>query len=363
MDNHPNNIRLFLKRLRARLRGQEVAARFPVEEGWQRLRERIESEEVVPMRARVFRMRTGYAAAVVLILLAGGGYWWWRSERGQGGVNLRLAGVEKAVLPPSKGVQLVLSDGRRVSVDRARTLNEAGGVAIQTDSGSVDYQVGVGGKAGELAYNTLEVPRGNKTRVTLPDGTKVWINAASKLMYPTVFVGETREVVLEGEAYFDVSKDGAHPFIVHARGMDIRVLGTAFNVNTYESSFYTTLVSGKVSVKGKAAGLTLEPGEQAVMNSENGAATKGAVNVGDYTGWKDNDLYIGNLSLAQVVVMLGRQFDYDIVVADAGLEKLHFTVDMPAPASLQEVLDHICSTTEGIRFSISGRRVTVSRTE
>jgi hypothetical protein len=380
MDQNPeNNIRLFLKRLRARLRGQDAAVRWPVEEGWQELKARIVAEEgvdeeetagdeearIVAMRGRVLRMRYRIvAAAVVILLLIGGGYFVLRTGREDGHANALVAGSDKAVLPPTKGVQLVLSDGRRVSVDKAQTLTEKGGVAIQTDSGSVDYQAAAAGvKGAEIAFNTLEVPRGNKSRITLPDGTKVWINAASRLRYPTVFAGDSREVELEGEAYFDVSKDAARSFIVHARGMDIRVLGTAFNVNTYDSTLYTTLVSGKVSVKGKADGVMLEPGEQARVNGISGETKKSLVNAGDFTAWKDNDLYIGNLSFDKVVVMLARQYDYEIELSDPSLEKLHFTIDMPQPQRLQDVLEHICSTTEGIKFSISGRKVTFSRTE
>lgn len=375
MDKQENNIRLFLKRLRARMRPLDPEARFPIEEGWKQLQMRIDAgdeEEEVKGGARVFPMRYGYAAAVVLILLTGGIYWWLRAGREQGPAGSEVAHgqpgkSEKAILPPSRSVELTLSDGRKVAVGQRQTLAEQGGVAIHTDSGKVEYQPNQGAMAnatpGEMAYNTLEVPRGNKARIVLPDGTRVWINAASKIKYPTAFRGALREVELTGEAYFEVNQDEEHPFIVHAGKMDIRVLGTAFNVNTFEPSYYTTLVHGKVSVKGRADEMVLSPGEQAALNTVNGDIKKMPVNTADFTAWKDDHLYIGNCSFDKMVELLGREFDYDILLADPSLKQFHFTIDLPAPKNLQEVLEHICNTREGIQFSITGRTVIISRTE
>lgn len=385
MDNPENNMRLFLKRLRARLRPLDPAARFPIEEGWQQLKTRIDAaengedtvQELHEERRRrtwVFPMKLGYAAAVVLILLTGGIYWFQHSRRAQGQAN-PMDGVahgkpgkgEKAILPPSRGIQLTLSDGRKIPIGQRQTLTEQGGVAIRTDSGKVEYQVDQGptpdATPGELAYNTLDVPRGNKARITLPDGTRVWINAASRMKYPTAFRGALREVQLDGEAYFEINPDAEHPFIVHAGKMDIKVLGTAFNVNTFEPTFFTTLVQGKVSVKGKADEMILSPGEQAALNTASGDVRKMSVNTADFTGWKDDHLFIGNCSFEKIVELLGREFDYDILLADPSLKQYHFTIDLPAPKNLQEVLEHICNTREGIQFSITGRIVIISRTE
>ncbi|MFR1240329.1 MAG: FecR family protein [Butyricimonas faecihominis] len=128
----------------------------------------------------------------------------------------------------------------------------------------------------DIIYNKLSVPRGGEYRIELEDGTKVWINSASRLRYPVVFSDDTREVYLEGEAYFEVQRDEARPFIVHSGEQKVTVLGTSFGISCYasEANDYTTLVSGKVKVdfeRGKQS-FVLEPGMQVAYSKESGIA-------------------------------------------------------------------------------------------
>jgi transmembrane sensor len=360
------NIRLFLKRIRARLRPPEPAQRFPVEEGWVELKARIESgqheepgayrEEKTGASIRIISLRYAAVAAVVLVLSVGG-LWVMRKASNE---SHPIAGNGIGALRPAKGVELILSNGQHVAVNKPETLKE-NGISIHLDSGGVAYQPNASANTVMAGINILVVPRGNKSRIVLPDGTRVWVNAQSKLTYPSAFQGPDREVQVDGEAYFDVSKDPAHPFIVHAGAMDIKVLGTAFNVNAYDPVLSTTLVNGKISINAGNTQTILKPGDQATFDSGNGSMRISNVNPGDYTAWKDDNLYIGNGSLEQVVETLGRMYDYEIVLSDASLKELHFTLDMPAPKTMKEALDHICSTTEGLGYTISGRTVTFSR--
>lgn len=363
LTGEERGVLLFFKRLRSRLKPLDADQHFPIEQGWNELKNRI--GETGTSGGRIFGLfnkRIAVAAAVLLILSAGA-FWWFGIEKknsGNAGLAAHKDSAQKAILPPSGDVQLVLADGQKLSLGQQQSITEKNGVAINATEGKLEY-VRSDKPGSELLYNTLIVPRGKKTQVVLPDGTRVWVNAASSIRYPVAFTGQAREVSLEGEAYFDVKQDESKPFIVHSRNTDVEVLGTAFNINAYEKETRTTLEKGKVSVKISTSALVLAPGEQAESNEGTGSLKKAPVYTRLYTGWKDGELYLEDLSLGRIAEQLSRSYDYEFEFADASLKELHFTVDMAAPDNLQAVLDHISSTTEGLKFSVSGRVVQVSR--
>jgi transmembrane sensor len=383
---------LFFRRIRTRLHIVDPATRFPVEEGWQSVKEHIGSQQEEEVysdgagveghladissrngRIRSLRSYRYAAAAAVIFIMLSGGYWLIKGSGHDTTIGKSAFSKSKvaANLPPVRGVQLILAGGQRISVDKQQSLTEQNGTTIHMNNGVVEYLPAEATKDGngntgpknaqEIFLNTLEVPRGNKSRLTLPDGTKVWINAASKLTYPTAFSGPDRELTLEGEAFFEVSKDMEHPFIVHTKGMDIKVLGTSFNVNNYDPVAVTTLVQGKVSVNGQSSTVTLEPGEQSRLDRTAGTLGKAKVNTKTFTAWKDGSIYMDDLSFGKIAEMLSRDYDYVLQFEDPSLQKLHFTIDMASTSDLQSVLDHISSTTEGIHFQTVGRTVTISR--
>ena len=349
---------LVIKRTGARLRPSRPDSDYPVEPAWAALRQRIVDGARSPKRSAVLLLfrRLSYAAAAI-VLLAGGAWLWRQRASPRSGQSIPTA----AILTPRKGVQLILSGGRRLDANSRQTLKEQEGVTVSTANGNVTYQAGPAQPA-TIEIDTLEVPRGNKSKLTLSDGTTVWVDAASRLAYPRVFGAKTREVDIEGEAYFDVVKDPERPFIVHARGMSINVLGTGFNVNTYEPIWYTTLEKGKISVTADGKTLLLAPGEQARFGTTAGTLEKEKVDPYPYVAWKDGEIYMENASFAKIANRLAREYDYELNFADPALANLHFTVDMQAPEKLQEVLDHITSTTEGVRFEIQGREINISKT-
>ncbi|MBO9631851.1 MAG: FecR domain-containing protein [Chitinophagaceae bacterium] len=363
LTGEERGVLLFFKRLRARLRPLDPEQSFPVEAGWDHLKQRIGASGDARATTVRFFSRRFAAAAAILLLLAAGAFWWLASERRAlpaAGIAGNKDSVQRADLPPSGDVQLVLADGQKLSLGQKQSITEKNGVAIHATEGKLEYAKS-DNRSSELLYNTLIVPRGKKTQVVLPDGTKVWVNAASSLRYPVAFTGRSREVTIEGEAYFDVKKDEEKPFIVHSRNADVEVLGTAFNVNAYETETLTTLEKGKVSVKAKAGSLILAPGEQAATEDRSGLLKKTPVYTRLYTGWKDGELYLEDLSLGRIADQLSRSYDYEFEFTDASLKELHFTVDMAAPDNLQAVLDHISNTTEGLKFTVSGRVVQVSK--
>jgi ferric-dicitrate binding protein FerR (iron transport regulator) len=355
----------FFKRLRTRLHPVDAQKSFPIEEGWEALAERIGMEAPRAGRRKgllMKMMRYRLVAAAVLLLAVAGIFWMLNQPSGQ---EKKLAGkneqVEKANLPASQQVQLTLADGSKIELGQKQSITEKNGVAILASGDKLHYKSD--SSSGKLLFNTLMVPKGKKSQISLPDGTTVWVNSASTITYPVAFTGLTREITLEGEAYFDVKSDAAKPFIVHTGNTHVQVLGTAFNLNGYTKLVRTTLEKGKVQVKlnNQTIAVILAPGEQSVVDEPSGQLKKMPVYTRLYTGWKDGEIYLEDLTLQQIAEQLSRSFDYDFEFADASLKELRFTVDMASADSLQAVLDHISSTTEGLKFSVSGRVVRISR--
>lgn len=360
------NVLHFFKRLRARLRPVNLQATFPMEEGWDNLVNRIEADgRKSGNRKGLFRLNTYriMAAAAVLLLLIMGTFYLLKTT---GDAKPELAKKQEikpkqlADQAPSQQIQLILADGQKMELNQLQSITEKNGVAIQAADGKLEYKATTAPE-GKTLYNTLIVPRGKKTELRLPDGTRVWVNAASKITYPVAFSGITRELTMEGQAYFDVAKDDKKPFIVRTGGMEVEVLGTSFDVNAYEADIRTTLETGKVKVKVGINTVQLSPGQQSILRPITGQLTKAAVNTRLFTGWKDGELYLEDISLEHITSILERLFDYDFEFTDASLKTLRFTVDMAGPKNLQAVLDHISATTTGLHFTVSDRTVKVSR--
>jgi transmembrane sensor len=167
-----------------------------------------------------------------------------------------------------------------------------------------------------VAIRTIEysTTRGQKAHVELPDGTQVKLNSNSHISYPEKFNGDTREVSLEGEAYFDVTHDTAKPFIVHSGETSTKVLGTSFNVNANMSAVTVTLVHGKVNVSTATSNTTLSPNQQATITSESKGIDTKNVDVTKYTAWADNRLIFENMRLEEAFIVLEDWYNVDINV-------------------------------------------------
>lgn len=203
----------------------------------------------------------------------------------------------------------------------------------------------------------LEIPRGSIYQVTLPDGTKVSLNADSKLRYPGRFQG-TRVVELQGEAFFEVTHQEDQPFIVHTQGQQLLVLGTKFNVNSYaESEPKTTLVEGKVKVLANqgSKSVVLKPGQQATLSRGEFAVQR--VNVNDITGWTENMFIFNNLWLSEIMDQLERWYDIQVDYPP-GYTDERFYAEIPRDRPLQDVLSYLQKASR-YQFEIKGRRVQV----
>lgn len=249
----------------------------------------------------------------------------------QGGGNHGLAKLTTDNTIQARGMKAVLvkANGDELVLDKRRLrLNEDNGAVLAADSSGLQYDVVDSLIEDSLVYNTLTVPRGGVYQLTLADGTRVWMNSGSKLVYPVVFTGNTREVMLTGEAYFDVREDVKKPFTVVTGLGKIKVLGTRFNVKFYpeEASVVTTLVHGSVSFSNNVVPETrLSPGYQLKYDKGCDTVRLQKVNVNYYVGWRDNQLAFQSETLENIMRILARWYDVEVVFEDGELKQLEFS--------------------------------------
>lgn len=209
----------------------------------------------------------------------------------------------------------------------------------------------------EKGINTIHIPRGMTKQLTLSDGTRIWLNAESSLKYPDTFEGKAqREVYLEGEAYFEVSKNPQHPFLVKTTAIETQVLGTSFNIKAYsKKDVQVTLLEGSIKVSDKHHNnILLKPGEHT-----NEKLHKSQVeNVSQYRAWTTGSFYFDNTELIEIMRELGRWYNIDIVFTNKPImtERLHFQADRSC--SLQEVLE-LLNSMQKIKAQIENDKVIV----
>ena len=272
--------------------------------------------------------------------------------------NVAPLPVASKIIPAGeKKATLTLADGTEVHVEEitAQILQEKG-MNIEYRNGEIVYHKSEE-KTTEVVYNKLEVPRGGECMIKLDDGTKVWVNAETKLKYPVAFVGDRREVVLEGEAFFDVAKN-EKPFIVKTSFGDVRVLGTAFGISAYasEPESYTTLVRGKVSVEREGIKpVVILPGEQ-VVTSKDGKMIKQQVDVEEFVGWKDGIYVFKEKSLGEIMKTLERWYNISVDFQDKSLVDLPFTGNLKRYDDINVFFDALTRTGD-MKYRVEGNQV------
>ena len=277
-----------------------------------------------------------------------------REEEGQMESIAVKAGKPQAVL--------VLSSGERQVLDRGEKSIEDRGVMIRADSGRINYEGKLLAKeGGQEVFHVLEVPRGGEYFMTLEDGTRVWLNAATRLKYPVVFTGGIRKVFLKGEAYFEVVHDTTRPFIVETEQANIRVLGTSFDVCAYkeEGKMWMTLEEGMVEVESadKEKKIKMFPGEQICLEDGRGMK-KYKVETALFTSWRIGRLVFKDIRLEDLMRNVARWYDVEVVFRRENLKDIVFTGDVKKYEDLNEVLEMIELTSEA-RFTIEGQSIIV----
>ena len=256
------------------------------------------------------------------------------------------------IIPPGSSMAILkLADGRMIEIGKQPLrLEDTQGSVVKYENGRLSYSSGKETTITE-AYNELVVPVGGECHVLLDDGTDVWLNADSKLKYPIVFNGESREVVLSGEAYFEVKKDN-RPFIVNLESGDITVLGTSFGVSAYPGyPNYTTLVQGSVRFTSlRREQIVLTPGEQAVVDIS-GSLKKRSVDVEEFIGWKDGVFIFKDKPLAEIMKILERWYGVHVIFQDESLKELEYTGSLERYNSINTFLQ-LLEKLEEIRYEI-----------
>lgn len=307
---------------------------------------------------RLLWYKISAVAAVALIAFSTGLYFYPRTNT-NGKTVAELA--KHDILPGRNTATLTLANGTKIVLAESvkGKLATESGISITKDAdGQIVYQVDdVSGavSANKQTYNTLSTAKGEQYQVNLPDGTKVWLNAASSLTYAPSFSGKAeRRVQLNGEAYFEVAKDKLHPFIVKTQDQEVKVLGTHFNVNSYqdESTEKTTLLEGSVNVNNKAV---LQPGQQSVVSDAGNVRVQQA-DLDGAVAWKNGYFQFNDVPLQTIMRQISRWYDIEVIYKGT-LTNDAFNGTIDRKASLSRILKIL--EKGGVKFSIEGKELTV----
>ena len=295
--------------------------------------------------------------AASLLLLVGVGYYGWQVE-----VEPEQVVVVNDIHVGSAKAKLYLSSGDEIALEKENmAIRERQDVAIRVnESGVVAYQdTAVAMTEREMAYNRLVVNRGGEYRIVLSDGSEVWVNSESELVYPILFVGDKRIVKLRGEAYFKVRADAERPFIVDVDGVEVRAVGTEFCVNTRkENKVESVLVEGKVNVRKGDDGVMLEPNQLAVYDVRTNRIEVKNVDVRKYIDWKNGDFVFSDDRLEEVMDKLSLWYDCKVFYQNADLKDVRLSGDMKRYGEVEEFL-HFLEISTGARFEVQGKTIIV----
>jgi ferric-dicitrate binding protein FerR (iron transport regulator) len=302
-----------------------------------------------------FIRRWGWAAASIILMLGAGVLLWTSKKDDREAQRTAAHSPTNEVMPAMGKVVLELPDGQQVYLDSLHgNIVKKGALTVDNKKGSLAYN----GAADKMEYHTLTVPRGRQYQLQLPDGTNVWLNAASSITYPIVFGGPERLVTVSGEVYFEVAKDKSKPFRVTANDMVVTVTGTHFNVNAYNDEPYltTTVLEGGVKVTRNGKTVVVSPNEQSVSDTKGGLSVKRDVNVSEVVAWRDKLFHFESADLPTILRELARWYDVDVAY-EGVVSKERFFVIVRRNSSLSAVLKALQAN--DVQFNINGKKLTV----
>ena len=338
----------------------------------ERVRQYIEKRESIDVRKymavcerelglggkrRMIHWLWGYAAAIFVLCVVGIGIW--MNEREEVGVTE----IAQTTIEPGKAkALLILGDGREIELSN-RNVNKAleeSGIVIVNDSSRIEYRRNTGGGDKEV-MNKIIVPTGGEYNLILSDGTWVYLNAESVITYPQKFVGEKREVTLEGEAYFQVTASKERPFVVKTKDMDVLVTGTEFNVKAYpdESNVQTTLLRGKVAVFAgidKKEKIEIKPNQQAEWSRENVKLQVREVDPDLFVAWKNGHFIFRQDRLENIMKTLARWYDMEVVYLDESIKNMAFAGKLDRSEDITPILN-VLRATDKLTVEVNGKRI------
>lgn len=289
------------------------------------------------------------AAAAIVVLIAGVTFVYYHSTENRMATSQQVIakneiihGTTQAILTIGNGQKIVLGAN---AAQNSKILAKAA-------------------KGNKNVINNLQTPRGGEFKVTLEDGTEVWLNAETTLCYPENFDGDARRVEVSGEAYFKVAHDSEKPFYVTSGKQEIRVYGTEFNIHAYpdETDIFTTLVTGSIALKpigGNSSELMLSPGHQAVFSNTSESAKVRSVDTEIITSWRSGTFVFENQTLDMIMKTLSRWYNFEYEFADKSISSTEFIGSIPKYGKFSDVVD-IFNRMGGIHLHQNGRKVIIS---
>jgi transmembrane sensor len=319
----------------------------------------IEPRKVFPL------FRFSVAAAVLLLLLGTGAYFWVKEKNGN---TPETAAVTADIAPGGDKATLTLGDGSVLKLNELANgaLKEDKGFRISKKDGELIYET-LGEQPGQVTFNTIKTPRGGQFRVVLPDGSKVWLNAASSLHYPTTFDHTDRRVSLTGEGYFEIArqqddKKGPVPFRINVNNKElVEVLGTHFNIMAYsdEKVIKTTLLEGSVRVSktGTKNASLLKPGQQSEYNGRDGFMVRSGIDPEESISWKNGLIAFKDADIKTIMRQVERWYDVKVEY-EADIPQRLFTGGISRNAQLSSLLKVL--ELNNIHFKVKGKTIVVS---
>ena len=322
--------------------------------------DRIQKDRQITSHSYTKRLYFRIAVAAACVVLVAGAVY--LTSVNKNNSHEVLTAKAEDVPAGSNRATLTLANGQQIVLDAAKagTLVQQAGVTVTKNAnGQLVYVISSdktpSGVGTTIAYNTITTPNGGQYEIYLPDGSHVYLNAASSLKYPIRFIGDTRMVMLKGEAYFEIRKINNQSFIVSSNGQSLKVLGTHFNVASYpDEPIVTTLAEGKIELSNTSfpQKTILQPGDQSTALPDRFKIDK--VNIDDIAAWKDGLFIFNNTSLKEVFKQLARW--YDVSVDYSRIPDMAYEGEIPRNVGLLKVLELI-EATSNVSFKLEGRRI------
>ena len=310
---------------------------------------RIQPVEVAPVRRLYSKPWLRYAAAVFLFFSVG---IYWYTTRQQQQTDTLITQLTEDVPPGGNKAMITFSNGKQMLLDSTQSH-------LRTVDGKYVYADGQELEPGAVEFATVSTPVGGTYAITLPDGTKAWLNAASSIRYPSRFTGQERQIVTTGEVFLDVAHDKTRPFIVNSNGQRIQVLGTAFNLRSYTETTITTLVRGRIALTSltEKSLVTLKPGQQAISSGRDIQVL--TVDPADYIAWTEGMILDKDASLFEICQELERWYDVRFIFPQRFNNKERALVNVDRREHLSTVLRAL-EKAYLVQFDIKGKEVRVN---
>ncbi|MFC0515087.1 FecR family protein [Mucilaginibacter angelicae] len=329
------------------------------------------NDNVVPAvpvirKNNILKLYAGWVkiAAAVLIFASVGFYFVQRQKNGAVKNNV-AANTAAKIVPGSNKAILTLATGKSIvldSVANGALANLGKSQVNKVNDGKLVYDVlpnATHAGVNAVLYNTLTIPPGGQYQVVLPDGTQVWLNSSSSLSYPTEFTGNSRTVKLTGEAYFEVAKNKDKPFYVEMNNVQVKVLGTHFNISAYadDNDLTTTLLEGSVQISKNGSQALLKPGQQAVIGSTADAIAVSKAHINEAMAWKNGYFMFNDDNIVDIMKKVSRWYDADVEYqGNFGTQRFGGT--FTRSKSITDLLKNL-EQISNVHFKITGRRITV----